>query len=79
MDVVCNTPTGNLNFLDMKIIKIKKKIKIFRTDGEFTHLTRSASLVDNNGIYCNNLHYCAIPNGLNYRFLLYQDCYIWFA
>lgn len=48
MDVVCNIPTGNLNFLDMKIIKIKKKIKIFRTDGEFTHLTRSASLVDNN-------------------------------
>lgn len=44
MDVVCNIPTGNLNFLDMKIIKIKKKNKKFSEQMESSHISQGQLL-----------------------------------
>lgn len=63
MGVVWNITTGNLSFLGMKIIKIKKKV--YRIDGEIRHFTRSASLSDSTGTYYCNLYYCVIRNGLD--------------
>lgn len=60
--------------LGKKIIKILKKE--IQNNGKSTHLTRSTSLIDTNDMYCGNLHYIAIQNGLNSQFLFYQDFYI---
>lgn len=68
--VVCH-----INFFAVKIIKLKK-IKTYRTDGNIRNFKRSTSLADSYGMYCCNLHYCVIQDGLNYQFLLYQDCYV---